>query len=625
MSILAGILKFDRTASVTSDELATLAVQAVGPNGSDAQGQVVTGNIGMAHRAFWTTPEAHWEDQPLHKQGVILAWDGRLDNRDELIAHLARVEEPSRITDADIVLGLYSRMGTTSFALFIGDWALALWDARLKVLCLARDYIGGRKLYYRLEHDKVVWSTSLEALVSSAGRSLSLNRDYLTQHLLQVPPPDQTPFREIRSVGPAELCAFSIDGSEARTRYWTLDPESEIRYQSGLQYDEHFLDLLRTAIGSRLRSDRAVVSELSGGLDSSAIVCVADQILKTSGRSLELLKTLSYFQTVDEAADERYFFQLIERYRGQAGIHLCLDDTLELAKTHPYFTDDLTGFTALPGKVQQSIAREATRALALQSCDARVVLSGLGGDEFLGGVQYEAPQLAEYLIACRLLSFGKALAAWSTRRRKTYYQLVCESFELLLHGFAPHYSARTPVPGWLLNNPHSHKRSMANFAQWRKLRPTILSAELGRYMISCQFSVAPSRTVGCEEVRWPYLDRRVYVFLSSIPREQVLSPNQRRVLMRRALRDIVPDEILARRTKAHSARLMTSSLQEHASEILESLKAGWVTHELFDTSLLAERVAKVKDGIVDESMLIRRAVGLEVWLRNVMALGYAHL
>jgi len=218
MSALAGIFKFDPRDRVEMSDLLELAhgIDRIGPDGG---GEHLKLNLGMAYRAFHTTPESHIETQPLVSEGRILTWDGRLDNREELSTRVSR-RFKNTPTDADLVSAAYEEWGASCFAELIGDWAVALWDEAKHQLILARDYIGIRRLFYRLDEGGLAWCTTVEPLVLTSPRKLHLDLDFLAGCLYPRPPIESTPYREIRSVVPASYLAFQSGGKQTATRYW---------------------------------------------------------------------------------------------------------------------------------------------------------------------------------------------------------------------------------------------------------------------------------------------------------------------------------------------------------------------------------------------------------------------
>jgi len=133
----------------------------------------------------------HWnrvanEDRSSLAPVFVLIWDGRLDNRPELISKL-REQIGTDASDADVVAACYRSWVLECFAALLGDWALAIWDCTARALILAKDFIGTRQLYYRVERNQITWSTVIEALLRPGNDPSEFNFDYLAGCLSFLP------------------------------------------------------------------------------------------------------------------------------------------------------------------------------------------------------------------------------------------------------------------------------------------------------------------------------------------------------------------------------------------------------------------------------------------------------
>lgn len=624
MSGLAGIFKFDPRDRVAKSELMDLArgIDRVGPNGG---GEHAVVNVGMAYRAYHTTPESNSEIQPLLRSDCVLTWDGRLDNREEIRSKVSR-EYDATATDVDLVFAAYAEWGTNCFAELMGDWALALWDGAKQQVILARDYIGVRRLFYRLDQSGVAWCSVLEPLVLTSPRKLHLDPNYLAGCLYPRPPLETTPYREIRSVVPASFLIFQQGGVQDSHQYWSLNPQARIRYSTDAEYEEHFFDVFRASVGCRLRADQPVLAELSGGLDSSSIVCMADDIRKCHpGAAIE---TLSYYDTDEPGGDERPYFTLVEQKRGCTGHHVSTSDLAGEASDVALspLPDDC--FSASPGLFAQSLRWSSTINEIQARSGARVILSGLGGDELLGGVQYEAPELANYLFEARLCSFVRSIYRWSLARKKTVFQLLNDSIDLLRAAGDPdslHFD-RAPALAWARVKPQSHWIALRSFALWRELSPPQVCLEWIRYSLAQQLTCTEPPLVGCAEMRYPYLDRSLFHFLAAIPRIQVLQAGQRRRLMRRALHSLVPHEVLYRKTKWFGRRSTLALLRDRKDAIESMFRNEWLSDGIIvDAALVRKQIEAIQHGALDEATALYSAIGIEQWLRSLMRHGSVEL
>src|ERR1044072_299117 len=199
MSAISGIYSFETSAA---QELLTALGQAMDIRRHDSGNEIRSGSVAMVYRAFHTNRESRSENQPVvSHRGHVLCWDGRLDNRPDLIA-LLKYENLPDLSDAAIVMGCYLHWGLNFPKHLIGDFGLSLWDPHLKTLLLARDPIGVRLLYYHKNKERIVWSTDLAVLLDVPGIELDVNQNYVADFTGRIPDPGQTPYKSIHGVPP---------------------------------------------------------------------------------------------------------------------------------------------------------------------------------------------------------------------------------------------------------------------------------------------------------------------------------------------------------------------------------------------------------------------------------------
>lgn len=135
------------------------------PYRPDGQNTFAKEGTALLYFSFRTTKEAYDEMQPhVSSSGTVFTWDGRLDNRSELVSDLSAHSLQSA-ADVAIVAEAYSKWGLSSFAKLIGDWTLSIWDPKGHRLLLAKDFLGSRPLYYSIDRNHITWSTLLDPLV----------------------------------------------------------------------------------------------------------------------------------------------------------------------------------------------------------------------------------------------------------------------------------------------------------------------------------------------------------------------------------------------------------------------------------------------------------------------------
>ena len=162
---------------------------ALAPYGPDSNELYSKDGIKILYRAFHTTKESRREKQPcISPSGAVITWDGRLDNRADLISDL-RDSLTVNSTDVAIVAATYEKWGANCLGKLIGDWALSIWNPIDRSLILAKDPIGTRHLFYSIDNNQVTWSTILDPLVLFAGRTFEICEEYIAGWFAHIFPP----------------------------------------------------------------------------------------------------------------------------------------------------------------------------------------------------------------------------------------------------------------------------------------------------------------------------------------------------------------------------------------------------------------------------------------------------
>jgi asparagine synthase (glutamine-hydrolysing) len=587
------------------------------PYGPDDAGSYSNGNISLLYRAFHTTRESRRETQPhVTASGAILMWDGRLDNRAELIRRM-RDFVTLESTDASVVAAAYDSWGIDCLSTLLGDWALSVWNPHTRSLILAKDPIGARHLYYSFDHNQVTWSTILDPLVLFAGKTFALSEEYISGWFSFFPAAHLTPYVGVQSVPPSSAVRIRA-GKHTASNYWEFDPGKRIRYRTDAEYEEHFRVVFSEAVRHSLRSDMPILAELSGGMDSSSIVCMADTIIARGAAETPRLDTLSYYNDSEPNWNERPYFTKVEEKRGRTGCHI------DVGKQEYFkFELDSDHFAATPG-CGKSRPTEASHQFeaCLSSQGSRVVLSGIGGDEVMGGVPTPTPELQDLLARGHFRTLAHQLNLWALNKRRPWFYLLFEA----ARGFIPPALAGIPKhrrpPAWL--NPAFVKRNSAAlqgyetrlklFGPLPTFQGNISTLDVLRRQLAC---VALSSDLPREK-RYPYLDRGLLEFIYSVPREQLVRPGQRRSLMRRALVGIVPDELLNRKRKAYVARAPLNAISNDWAALTE-MSTRMVTSSLgiVDAKDFSDALQKVRHGQEVAIVAVMRTLGMESWLTNL--------
>jgi len=585
------------------------------PYGPDGEGCLCQNNFGVLYRAFHTTSESRREKQPhVSHSGTVITWDGRLDNRQDLIERV-RGELSSDSTDIEIVAAAFDCWGTDGFKHLIGDWALSAWNPSDQSLVLAKDFVGTRHLYYSIEGHRVAWCTILDSLVLLPRHQFELEDEYIAGWLSFFPAPHLTPFVGIHALPSSSFVRLERE-TQKITKYWDFDPARRIRYGTDSEYEEHFRAVFSQSVGRRLRSDSPVLAELSGGMDSSSIVCVADEVARRESGITGGVETVSYYDDSEPNWNERPYFTRVEEKRGRTGYHIAVTAHSLFESQHAV---DLLALT--PNSL--SAKDESAKCLAdhMRAQAMRVLLSGIGGDEVTGGVPTPSPELADLLTRGRVRALARQLKLWALSKREPWVHLLIDVFRELfpnLTGVPERVSSTAWLTPAFTKRHHAALRGYDSglnlFGALPSFQGNLRALDGLRRQLACV--LLPREPL--YEKRYCYLDRDLLEFLYAVPRDQIIRPGQRRSLMRRALVGIVPNEVLERRRKGYVARSPAMMISAEWSKVAGMTQAMLSSSlGIIDATVFREALQKARYGEDTPIVLLLRTLEIEFWLRNL--------
>jgi asparagine synthase (glutamine-hydrolysing) len=614
MSILFGVCQAEQHV-VEERQLIELS-HATKRYAEDGTFVLANGRIGMGFQPYHSHLRSCFGSQPaVDVRGNILTLDGRIDNHAELcqLLNLDREE----IADSKIVLVAFERWGVDCFSRLIGDWAIALWSHAEQSLYLARDHAGTRTLYFEVTGERVLWSTYLETFFTDRNER-ELDETYAAYYLSCQPIHDLTPYKGITAVTPAHYLVFH-EGFISRKAHWEWVVKDKIRYTTDTEYEDRFLSLFRQSVARRIGPGAPIVAQLSGGMDSTSIVCMSDHIRRSQGSYIDLLDTISYYDNSEPNWNEVPYFALVEAKRGKAGIHIATSFSNRTYETPQPLCGGRQHF---PGGDRGTLELDE-RVNELLGCNGyRVIMSGIGGDELLGGLPTPLPELADLLVSLNLSGFLKQATMWGISTREPITSLLLKTIGFIAKVYQQPCLEPSSLPPWL--SPRLRQRfaklAVHNMARSEVLgiSPSAINSGLAWWSILESLPHLFPSIGARHEYRYPYLDRDLANFLLRIPSQQLVRPGRRRALMRNALRDLVPAEVLERKRKAFPSRGLLASLRNAQIQI-ESMYNDPVTAS-YGLIVPKEFRKAYNLTITGETsrwtMPLIRALDLEVWLRS---------
>jgi len=550
------------------------------------------------------------------KPSFVLAWDGRLDNRSEIMREIG-IAPTSDTPDTQLVAAAYRRWKISSFSKLKGDWAISVWDVAGQCLVLAKDPMGMRPLFFARSSQGIKWSNSIEWIVRNAETG-EINMEYVAGWFSFFPATHLTPYCGVAAVPPSSFVRLLRDSSTV-AKFWEFPAAQILRLADDYEYEERFRQEFASSVRRRLRTVNPILAELSGGVDSTSIVCVADSLLAHEQGLAPRLDTLSFYDDTEPNWNERPFFELVEQKRGKTGLHFKVDSTQDLR----FLLSPSEHLACTPGELTRTTGLRKEIGGLTGSTEYDAILSGIGGDEFTGGVPTAIPELADLLVTARFQKLAHQLKAWSLAQRRPWIHVLLETMRSFV---APPRSSGTSqprsLPVWLSENFGRQYRSVLMgyekpLTLWGSL-PTFQDNLSVVDALRRQLAATAIECAGIPSKSYPFLDMDFLQFLFSVPREQLIQPGRRRSLMRRALAGLVPDEILNRKRKAYVLRSPTIAIGACWRE-LQAFAGNMISEQLgiVSSRLFLETMDKIRSGHEMAILPVYRLLLIECWLRNL--------
>ena len=477
-----------------------------------------------------------------HTSAVLAFW-GRLDNRDDLLARLdAGACHGGTPTDADLVLATWRRCGDALPEQLLGDFALALYDPKAHRLLLARDPLGVKPLYVSQQQGLFAFATSVATLRAMPDLTLTPDADWMARYLIGLSKSNaHTGYREVQKLPPGHAMTLDADGQTRswRHHHWRDDAPDAKRRDP--RWVVAYREVLEAAIRCRMPSDYPLGSENSGGIDSATITAYLAHFLGTPGDQLHSFgfalceQEPAYILETSQAKGITHNYLITARGAFEA-TNVRIDQTLQVLG---YPEEHGNGSGHIP------FYREC------QLRGIRTLFSGFGGDEVVTNpghlLRYELLDQHRYANLWDLLPgdplrrglrLGKAmtLGRRSPSYRPTFLQAWNQRWPQQL--LRPEVVER-------LNLHHAYMETARYDAPYRRINTFILDGLLQMPYIASRLEnctlMAASHGI---DYRWPLWDVRLVQQYLSTPSLEKVGPNGiGRYLHRRAIDPVVPKRV----------------------------------------------------------------------------------
>ena len=540
--------------------------------------------------------------KPLHHppSGAVVLFDGYVSNGDALKADLlakgARIDGRG---DAELVLHAYLEWGKDCLQHIDGEFAFVIWDAQRSRCFAARDHHGLRPLYYHLAGTRLIVASELAPIVASLDAQPRINRGYLAevaaaQHYSR----HETIWQNVNRLTAAHCLIFD-SGKLRIQRYWSLPMESPIRYSSEGEYAEHYRHVLTDCLCAAADTDAPLAMDVSGGLDSSSLYCLAHKLLEEGTLPAPTIRGYTLAGEAGSPADELRFARDAAAFAG--------GDLTEVALFEPpldWFRETARAHHDIPPFTNGAMSIDMENRMASDGC--KVSIGGNGGDQWLDGTGLGAYQAFRELSWQGLTSSLGAIANQDGRGAALQVAMRDLARAMLPAGLRRSFRLRqmrsedAGLAFWLAPDLREELRDRRVDFRRRQLAEPLArlkheKLEDAQFQLAIEQSHAQAARAGIE-LRSPMLSRGFIGFSAGTPEHIRRQGSLRKHVHRRAMAGILPQSIIDRRHEASFPE--SDAIRRELISFLQDLSTN---SQVFDASGLRNLSSQYQAGEVDGS------------------------
>jgi asparagine synthase (glutamine-hydrolysing) len=556
--------------------------------GPDGEGYHLDGPVALGHRRL-SIIDIDGGKQPMSNEDgrIWITYNGEIYNFPELRRELLEKGHTFKTrSDTETIIHAYEEYGFDCLQRLRGMFAFGLWDAKKRLLFLARDRLGKKPLYYHHDNGRFIFASELKAILQDKEIAREINTaavsDYLTYNYIPFP---ETIFRGIFKLPPGHFIRVHIgNDTYDEDRHWeslqiSVQPYWDIAYEPDYSFNENdwveaLREKIKEAVKIRLISDVPLGAFLSGGIDSSTVVAFMSLVQNKP------VKTFSIGFKEEDFSEVKYAREIAKRFGTDHHEIIVEPDAIDLLPKLAWeFDEPFADSSAIPTYYVSKMAREFVT----------VILSGDGGDEtFAGYMRYQ----------------------WADDMRK--YDWLSNGMRRILFGFPaallPDGLKGKGMLRHLSRDPFERYAGLNTFSDSRYLKKLLSSdvlAELEvnmpnyqylkKYYDCCQsddyltkLQYVDSKTYLAEDIltkvdrasmlcsletRSPLLDHEVVELAAKMPSTLKIKNGDTKYILKETMKGILPEGIISRKKMGFGVPLvhwLKRDLTEYAQEVLLS-------------------------------------------------------
>jgi asparagine synthase (glutamine-hydrolysing) len=497
--------------------------------------------------------------------------------------------------DAEMILEAWVKWGEECVKYLYGDFAFVIFNTDTGAVFCGRDQLGVRPFFYTRHNDLFIFASELRYVHAALPVKPAIRQEYLLDTLVTVKSAkDLSPFENIFRLKPGHCLQCSDDNIKIQ-QYWKPDPEKKIRFSAEAEYIKLFREKIESAVNMRCTGVSKPGSELSGGLDSSAVAGIAADFVGSKGHTLFAFSNIFPEGTTIDFKDEREYISAMRAFKSF--------DWVGVDQLKHGIPELLHHAINIQGCYIEQNFNIFNRGIyeAAWGKGVQVLLSGFGGDEMVSArvampwnelineLQWKVfyDELFYRGITLKTLLKPVLIAAryLMSRIKQTKYTSGVFTPELLDGRFAiiplqPQFAERNNLRKRLGDNYRRLKRDKTSWRQFDRIMLDHLPQRMEYcYTAAAQYGV---------EYRYPLLDLDLVETCLAFPPWVKQHHGINRYLFREAIKGYVPEEIRQRDDKSGSTIPQTiyslSNEREEILNIVRAVSSSSYLHEIFDLS-----------------------------------------
>ena len=619
---IAGVFEYEGRKGIDKAILLDM-LSAIEHRGPDDQGVLFAGDLAMGMQRL-SIIDLVGGKQPISNEDgkITIVFNGEIYNYRELReilqsrGHILRTS-----SDAEVIVHLYEDMGEDCVKELRGMFAFAIWDSTRKRLFIARDRLGIKPVYYMEQNGALIFGSEIKSILAHPDVVASLNLEGLGHYIsLKYVPAPETMFSGICALPPGHLLTCDRKGFKIRP-YWNLSfSENKENHPSEEACEEQLEALLRESVRLHLMSDVPFGAFLSGGVDSSVVVALMQQVMNVPVKTF----SVGFRGGGSEVFSELPFARLVaNRFKtDHHEIYVTPDDLMDLAGKIVWHLDQ-------PIADNACVANYMVSRLAAQH--VKMVLTGEGGDElFAGYARYAGEQLSSVFqfvpAKAKSMALNVAQQLPGSRRLKIALFALCQPDELtrMTNWFPLFDRARKPC---LLTEQVFHQlidpyavdvfRKQLDGADVKEWLSRMLYVDTKLWLPDDLLARGDKTSMAASlEGRVPLLDHKLVEFAVSLPSGMKIKRLARKYLLKKVARKWLPAEVINRK-KAGFPMPLSLWFRKECRSFVHDLLCPETTKRrgLFNSDYIQSLLMEHDAGTADHGQLLWGLLSVELWHR----------